>query len=314
MEKKRTTKKKKPEATRHQDQGFLRDIRQLIDGLTVRISKPKRFFARKWKAMLPLISDQVQEKETNNTFALQPKLFLKFRESLRLLLKLKKQFREEYADYTPSDLVAEALCLCAEDVSSPVGVHAVPIGRGIPFQEVIEYPAKEAQLPSAKGAGSQDRKIRIAIESVHRESDNLPELAISIAGKPIRALIAFNLMADDSPEKAAAQKEAKRVWDTVIKRVSVRLRIGRPYRGKPAGDVGYYAAWEHDHAGWSWARIAKAECMKQHEHTESCARNYRKLVEQFYLRQEKEYREAGHGVTAPAEKRGSAHLSSYGIA
>jgi hypothetical protein len=169
--------KKNPKLTVSKDQEIPTDIGELIVGRTVRISEPKRFFARKWKAMLPLVSDQVKEGQTNNKFDLQPLLFQNFMESLEWLLKLKKQFREQFANYTASDLVAEALCLSAEDVSSHVGVHAVPIGRGIPFREVIEYPAKEAQLPSVKGAGSQDREIRIAIQSVHRESDKfLPRL------------------------------------------------------------------------------------------------------------------------------------------
>lgn len=265
--------RKKPEPPIPEDRGFLRDIKQLIDGRTVRISEPKRFFALKWKAMLPLVSDQV--KEINNTFKLQPSLFQKFTESLELLLKLRKQLREQYADYTPSDLVADALCSAAVDISDyPQGVHAWPLR--MPFQELIRFQDKGGE-------------ISVRIEPLYRDGDSAPALIISVAGEPISALLNFNLMDDDSPEKQDAQIEAREIWDTIIQRLSLRIGVKRPNRGKPGKDFGFYAAWFHDHVGWSWAKIAKAECKKQHEHKESCERNFRKLAQQFYLKQEKEY-------------------------
>lgn len=285
--------KKNSKLTVPKDKEIPADIGELIVGRTVRVSEPKRFFARKWKAMLPLVSDQV--KETGNTFELQPKLFHSFMESLTLVLKLRNSLREQYADYRPSDLVADALCSAADDISDyPQGVHAWPLR--MPFQDVIRFRDKGGE-------------ISVHIEPLYREGDSAPALIISVAGEPISALLNFNLMDDDSPKKQSAQIEARKIWDTIIKRLSVRIGVKRATRGKPGKDIGYYSAWAHDHAGWSWAKIARAECKQQHEHTaDTCARNYRKLAEQFYLRQEKEYLEAGLGVTIPVEKRGSAPL------
>jgi len=278
--------KERVEPSLRKGQEIPKEIRQLVKGKIVHISEPGRFFPRKWRAMLPLVQDHV--KQSGNTFELQPKLLRSFGESLRYFVAL-KQHLPQYGDYRPSDLVADALCSAAEDILGyPQGLHALPLHLHAPFEDVIQLPDKGADPPRTSGL-SQDQEIRLRIEYPYREGSNVPELAISLAGKPISALFAFRNIEDDGPEKKAAQIEARRIWETVVKRLTVRLGVKRPNRGKPGKDLGFHAAWFHDHVGCSWAKIAKAECTKQHEHKESCGRNFRKLAQQFYLKQEKEY-------------------------
>jgi hypothetical protein len=265
------------------------EISQLIKSNSVRIPEPMRFFAKEWIAMLPLVSDQVRE--TGGAFKLRPALFHSFMDSLRLSLRLRELSPTRYCRYRPSDLIAEALCSAAEDFSS--GANDGAVSLYLPFRESLEYTSKETDATSNASKPFHDPKIEMALE-VKRDGSNPPELTISMAGEPVKFLIDFNGMPADSSGKTAARMDAKRIWEFVSKRLAVRFGTERPHRGKPESDLGHDVAWMHDHAGLSWPKIAKMICKKQHQHTESCERNPRKLAQQYYSRQKKRYLAEAH--------------------
>jgi hypothetical protein len=273
------------------------EIRALIIGRTVLVPKPDRFFGRLWREMLPALGTQVSKTKAN-TFKLNPTFFERFLFNIHLgLLHRRKADRSEHE---ASDRIAQALCDTADDLllerSSTENETVWPAGRPLseaweplkplvpalwPHEEIYEYVQGQGLKPLTRDR-TQHPRIGVTLHLARDpDTENLPELKISVKGRPIFDLIRPTQIPVDSPEWHLSVKEAKLLWNSLLHVLLVRLGIERPKRGRPGGNLGYRAAWLKHQVGMTWGQISH----RLNQPKENC----RKQAKQFWKRERDKY-------------------------
>jgi hypothetical protein len=284
------------------------DVNALIRGRVVTIpnSESTRFFAKQWKAMMPVVQNQAKE-TTRNVFNLKRPFFERFISYLGIELSMKDQ--PPYQEFRPSDWVAQALCQAAEqlmpDESETVDDRLWPIDRpvseawlkcngawlwnGIPRREMFEEPGPGMELQAVSSCAYDKPRIELQV-SLNNDKTKLPGVAISILGEAACVLVKAGGNANPLTVPEEVRSEAKKIWDCLSHRIAALLGFEHPFRGKPFRNAGERAAWAHDHAGLSWTEVAKALCHSEHSHNFHCSENYRQQARQFWIREEKKYK------------------------
>lgn len=288
---------KRPRHRKLSLEGVLPEIKELVSeqNRTVVVPKPDRFFGQLWKARLSALGTQVSETKAN-TFRLAPDFFQRFVHNLYLVPLYKRNAESKY--FEPSDWIAQALCDTAAEVLEGSGAEdesVWPAGRPVgeaweslkplaialwPTETVYEF--VQGQFKPLSRDRFEHPRIGITVElRPDPDKQTLPELRISVRGKPIFDLIRPTQVAVESPEWPSSVKEAKLMWKSLLHLILVRLGIERPERGRPGGDLGSRAAWLKDQLGLSWGQISKRLGQPQ----ENC----RKQAKQFWKRKRGEY-------------------------
>jgi hypothetical protein len=279
-------------------EGVLPEIEELVSGQTRTVFVPKsdRFFGQLWKTMLPALGAHVSETKAN-TFRLSPDFFQRFVPNLYLVPMYKRNAKSKY--YETSDWVAQALCDTATELlercdrdnetvwpaGRPVSEAWEPLKPLIPAlwpnEDIYEYAPGQGFKPPRSNR-HEHLRIGVSVElSPDSNKQDLPELKITVKGKPIFDLIRPTQIAVESPEWPSSVKEAKLMWKSLLHLLLVRLGIERAERGRPRGDLGSRAAWLKDQLGLSWRQISKRLGQPQ----ENC----RKQAKQFWKRERAKY-------------------------
>jgi len=295
--------KKKPAVPK--DEELPPQIGTLIRGRTVTISDDGRFFPKRWEAMLPVVGSEA--KQVGRSFELSKSLFHKFMVYLRVDLREKNQ--PQYEKFEPSDWIAQALCKASEELvpdeseylddrlwpeDRPISQAWQNIGS-IPsalwgFDDLFEYAGPKEQLQPVTDSQFRYPRVRLRVYvPPDPERQGVPELRISIKGEPVSVLI-------NAAERAGApsetmKEEARKMWESLNRSVSVRLGIQQATQGRPSTALGEDAAWLHDHAGLSWAKVAPKLCSQKHQHDSHCTDNYKQQAKQFWKREREKYEE-----------------------
>lgn len=126
---------------------------------------------------------------------------------------------------------------------------------------------------------------RIAMTiSCNQDRRRLPKLTIEIEGKPVCVLMKAMFELEDQYERRATRKEAKRIWNSLAKRIYATAGVGMLQRGRPQENLIGRAAYLKYHKGETWRQVSEQLCQQKHRHTKACQERFRKGVEKLWER------------------------------
>lgn len=294
------------------------NVERLIKGRTVNISRASRYFKKHWGIQYPAMSKEIK-KEGENEYALSPAFFGVFLSKLRSVLASRVSWPSMNAADLIADALCAAAYEMEDAYSAefdpsdelPVWSEEHPISDAweqlgdlpIPWPEGIVLEQWEDQWGPARApepapdsmvrreCEDQQRPLqakvlrnRVAISFAYEQKkESLPNLTVEIEGAPVCLLMKASSQHPCAPDQRDSNVEAaQRLWSTISMQLSSFIGVGRLQPGRPRTGLGWQAAFLREHDGFSWPKVARELCPKNHKHDPSCADNYRKQAEQYW--------------------------------
>jgi len=277
--------------------GLPPDVRNLIKGRVVDLSKAHEYYKRLWTAVLPRLWVVVEERRCES-YKLDARFFEYFTE---FLLKAKKFIRPDGSTENAADLIAWAL-YCAgmqygtiPEIPPPRSILVWPENR--PFSEawqslrkleaiftqdvVLEDPGPDCglQIPTS----SDYRFPRICLRvSVSGDQNALPKITMEIEGELVCVLMKGMSYPRDAKDQGTRRNDAKRIWNALLRYLRCVVRIDQPYAGRPREVRLEKAAYLKFFDGLKWRQVAEQLCQKKHTHTKNCRESFRKGVANYF--------------------------------
>ena len=282
---------KKPSPTPKTPTEFSRYIR----GRVVDISGASNFFKKSWEIYRSLVATHVSDCGSYRYELSEAFLNSFFRE---LRNATRGHTRLPYKIAGPN-LVAEMLCLVAyagqpvdviEEVTSDyesesdVWASSRLISEAWARLGKLPVPGLETAIlvESEPGKGwrsghrrSQAPRVGVTLQ-YNEDRNSLPALTLEVVGEPVCLLMRAKSTPTDPDERQLAREEAERLWNSLVRWSRAAVGVGELEGGRPATGLGWQAAFLHEHAGFSWPKVARELCSKNHKHDSSCADNYPK--------------------------------------
>jgi hypothetical protein len=277
------------------------EIGQFINGRSVRLAEPERYFARHWRLQVPFLGEEIKEMKPN-LFTLEPTLFADFISDLRSLLARREAAARKgdslYADFRDPDWIPWALL-----VSCSLDKSFVPVAPYFEYdRQVVRIPPDSSSSEQVTASTQQPNHQSVAMTmsfGPDPENDDELSLLIEFSGEPLGALKDMREIDKHSPQRRLFQKKAENVWDFLIQAMEARLGIEGPSRGRPMRNAGKTAAFGHHHCGLTWSQVAQQLCPEKHAHGPLCRDNYRKQASQYWERERKRYAALAQNPSTP---------------
>jgi hypothetical protein len=302
------------------------NVVRLIKGRTVNISAASNYSKKGWNIQCDAMGRDVK-KEGKNEYALSPPFFGVFLSKLRSVLASRVswpsmnaadliagalcsaayEMEDAYsAEFDPSDeLPVWSEERPISDAWEQLGDLPIPWPESIVLEEWKDQwgparapePARDSMV--LRECKDQQRPLqakvlrnRVAIGFAYEQKkENLPNLTVEIEGAPVCLLMKASSQHPCTPDERDSNVEAaQRLWTRISRRLSSFIGVGQLQPGKPQTGLGWRAAVLRDHAGFSWPKVARELCPKNHKHDSSCADNYRKQAEQYWNKLRKKAR------------------------
>ena len=268
----------------------------------VDVSSAHNFYKKHLEAVLPCVENEVRRVGPDR-YKLKAKLFSDFMECLGNLLENQYLILDK-KKVNAGDCAADALRSAISRFGEPQWIHdcAVwPAGRPIseawkdvgPLRMSIADTVGRYEIVENPGAGQDLRPItpgelnhpRIGmVLNFCQDRKSLPKLTLEIEGAPVCSLVRYTNWSGGPTDPSSLPSEAKKIWNHVLKTLSIWAGLRHARVGKPLAERIQRAAWLRDFKGWSWPRIAGTLCLENHDHTEKCSEKFRKGVEQYWIR------------------------------
>lgn len=276
------------------------EIRECINGRVVDLSSASEYYRRHWETVLPRVRGQLRDRNRFR-YELNKQFFQFFISRLREVI-VQRYGRPEMG---AGDFVADALYRAGWlfgstkktrisgidpgeiwQATRPISEAWQRLGRlPVPGETrgTVEIPETKAELRLPRPGEFYYPRIAMSL-SCAQDRAALPKLTIEIEGESVCVLMKARYELEDPEERRAARKEARRIWNFLLKRLSVWAGIQEPRRGRPQEDLGSQAALLHDHHGLTWLQVAQQVCRKKHKHDTQCKENLRQQAKQFWKR------------------------------
>ena len=294
------------------------DVERLIKGRTVNISAASKYSKKGWNIQCDAMGRDVK-KEGKNEYALSPAFFGVFLSMLSSVLDSRVswpsmnaadlianalcfaayEMEDAYsAEFVPSD---ELLVWSGErpisDAWEQLGDLPIPWPEHIVLEQWEDQwgPARAPEpVTDSMVLGEREHqqrplqaevlRNRVAISFAYdRRKEKLPNLTVKIKGAAVCLLMKASSQHPGAPDQRDSNVEAaQRLLSTISKQLSSFVGVGRLQPGRPRTGLGWQAAFLREHYGFSWPKVARKLCPKNHKHDSSCAGNYRKQAEQYW--------------------------------
>ncbi len=267
------------------------EIRNCVRGRTVDISSADEYQKKVVQALLPRLRTLVMG-QGNNRYELARPLF-------QFFFKQLKQWVDIGPTLSAGDVIAHALEDTAVEygipkkplVKGPIPVwpENVPISEawrsiaelGMPHRGTVVFedpgPGRELQVPSP--AEYQHPRIGLTV-TFNSNKDRLPKILIEIEGEPV----CFLMKAMHPDEGRTVRKEARRIWESLVKELGVMFDVQQRREGRPIEFRLEKAAHLKYSGNLSWKQVAEKLCPEKHAHKKKCREMFRKGVAQFFKR------------------------------
>ena len=262
------------------------EITRYIKGKVVDLSDASLYYRKHAKAVIGRLDDVLTEKDSNR-YELQASFFSFFMDVLCLEVDLHYDLPYINAGDFPAYALFDAGQLFervtfteeevdVEESANYLWPHARPISEAWARLGNVN-------VPMNRSYNFSDPRMMMGLRW-ERDRQALPKLTIEIKGEPVCLLMKAKQPLQSPVERLAAHKEAKVIWKSLLKKLSLWAEITQVGRGRRGKGLGHRAAFLHDHKKLTWKKVAEKLCPIRHKHNWNCTQNFRAQARQFWDR------------------------------